>query len=225
MLKRQLAARALPAALLVVALGACSAPAATPATLIDNSPEPTIGTTPEPIPTQTPAGESPVAATPAATQTVMPVETATVAGEAITLPAWFGVSLTNAVWCPKCLTQQNQVKALHALLGPRDDYVSLGLAIDPNEDAALVRDYITQNGFDWTYAVSPGELSREMALLYGDLFLNPPSTPMLIVDRRGETHPLPFGIKSAESLQEALAPFMNEGPKPGAATPAANTND
>ena len=56
-----------------------------------------------------------------------------------------------------------------------------------------------------------GEVSREIAQLYGDLFLNPPSTPMLIVDRKGGAHPLPFGIKSAESLQEALAPFLNEG--------------
>jgi hypothetical protein len=31
---------------------------------------------------------------------------------------------------------------------------------------------------------------------------------MLIIDRDGEAHPLPFGIKSAADLQAALEPFL-----------------
>jgi hypothetical protein len=54
-------------------------------------------------------------------------------------------------------------------------------------------------------------VAREIGQLYGDQFLNPPSTPMLIVDRHGEVHLLPFGRKSADDLQEALAPFLNDG--------------
>jgi hypothetical protein len=53
-------------------------------------------------------------------------------------------------------------------------------------------------------------VAREIAALYGDQFLNPPSTPMLIIDRRGQVHPLPFGIKSAADLRQALEPFLNE---------------
>jgi hypothetical protein len=34
---------------------------------------------------------------------------------------------------------------------------------------------------------------------------------MFIVDRQGEVHPLPFGIKDPKTLQEALTPFLNEG--------------
>ncbi|MCK7526838.1 MAG: hypothetical protein MZV64_59190 [Ignavibacteriales bacterium] len=37
----------------------------------------------------------------------------------------------------------------------------------------------------------PADVSREIASLYGDQFLNPPSTPMLIIDRKGVAHPLP----------------------------------
>ena len=116
---------------------------------------------------------------------------------------------TMAIWCSNCFQQQGQVKALHNLLGERDDFVSLGVDIDPNENAEALQVYTNQNSFDWLYIVAPTEVSREIGQLYGDQFLNPPSTPMLIIDRNGEVHLLPFGIKSAESLLEALQPFLD----------------
>ena len=67
------------------------------------------------------------------------------------------------------------------------------------------------NGFDWLYAVAPLEVAREIGQLYSAQFLNPPSTPMLIIDRQGNVHTLPFGIKSADQLLEALGPFLNVG--------------
>ncbi len=149
------------------------------------------------------------------------------------LPIWFSVPLQNvrsgetftladlqgqvvlvetmAIWCSNCLRQQQQVKALHDLLGERGDFVSLGLAIDANETAEQLVAYTSRHEFDWTYAVSPVELSRELSLNYGAQFLNPPSTPMLIVDRRGGVHPLPFGLKSAADLKSALEPFLADG--------------
>jgi pentapeptide MXKDX repeat protein len=147
-------------------------------------------------------------------------------------PAWYSVSLTNvqsgeaftindlkgkvilvetmAVWCSNCKKQQEQVKTLHDLLGERDDFVSLGVDIDPNEDDAVLKSFTESNGFNWTYVVAPEDVSREIASLYGSQFLNPPSTPMLIIDRKGVAHPLPFGIKSAEELLQALQPFLDE---------------
>jgi hypothetical protein len=113
-----------------------------------------------------------------------------------------------AIWCSNCRKQQQNVADLHTMLGERDDFVSLGLDIDPNEDAASLKEYIEKNGFHWTYAVAPSQVGSELANLYGAQFLNPPSTPMLIVDKQGAVHTLPFGIKSAEQLQEALAPFL-----------------
>jgi hypothetical protein len=147
-------------------------------------------------------------------------------------PAWYAASLTDAstgrafsieglkgkvvlvetmaIWCSNCLKQQGQVKALHALLGDRDDFVSIGLDIDPNEDAGSLKAYVQGNGFDWLYAVPPAEVSREIASLYGDQFLNPPSTPIVVIDRKGKAHPLPFGIKSAEELRGYIQPFLDE---------------
>jgi hypothetical protein len=33
---------------------------------------------------------------------------------------------------------------------------------------------------------------------------------MLIIDRQGKVHPLPFGVKSAADLQAALQPFLDQ---------------
>ena len=117
---------------------------------------------------------------------------------------------TLAMWCSNCYRQQQEVLRLHALLGERDDLVSLGIDIDPNEDSQALSSYTAENGFDWVYTVASPEVIEEISVLYGVQYLNPPSTPMLIIDRGGEAHLLPFGIKSAEDLQSALEPYLNE---------------
>ena len=114
------------------------------------------------------------------------------------------------MWCSNCLKQQGQVAALHDILGENEDFISLGIDIDPNENAAALKAYTEKNGFDWLYTIAPVEVAREIGQLYGDQFLNPPSTPMLIIDRNGEVHILPFGIKSTESLLAAIQPFLDE---------------
>jgi hypothetical protein len=147
-------------------------------------------------------------------------------------PDWFDVPLTNvntgesftiddfhgdvvlletmAMWCSNCLKQQKQVKALHERLGSSQELISIGLDIDPNEEASVLQSYTEQRGFDWIYAVSPAELSRALAETYGDQFLNPPSTPILIVDRHGEVHPLRFGLKNADELLAEVEPYLND---------------
>jgi hypothetical protein len=116
---------------------------------------------------------------------------------------------TMAVWCSNCLRQQREVVALHDLLGDQPNLVSVALDIDPNETNDILKAHTDKNGFDWVYAVAPAEVAREIGQLYGGQFLNPPATPMLIIDQHGEAHPLPFGHKTAQSLQEALAPFLD----------------
>lgn len=159
-------------------------------------------------------------------------ETATPDAMMVETPDWFGAELTDvrtgqtfsinalkgkvvlvetmAQWCSNCFKQQTQVKALHGIIGENDDFVSIGLDIDLNENAADLKDYVESRGFDWLYAVPPAEVTREIGNLYTAQFLNPPSTPILIVDRRGVAHPLPFGIKSAEDLADAVKMYLNE---------------
>lgn len=154
------------------------------------------------------------------------------AGTSMVLPAWYSASLTDArsgepftlndfngkvvlvetlaIWCSNCRAQQGQVVELHGLLGEREDLVSVGLDIDLNESLPDLKEYVERNGFDWYYSVVSQDVAREISQLYGDQFLNPPSTPMLIIDRHGQAHPLPFGIKSAAELLDALQPYLDE---------------
>ena len=164
-----------------------------------------------------------------ASDTVAANQTATPEGA----PAWFGVTLTDArtgktfsindfkgkvvlvetmaQWCTNCMKQQPQVKAMRDAVGAPDDLVLIGLDIDPNENAADLKTYVEKRGFDWLYAVPPAAVSREIGNLYTAQFLNPPSTPILIVDRKGIAHPLPFGVKSADDLKKAVLMYLDEG--------------
>jgi thiol-disulfide isomerase/thioredoxin len=150
----------------------------------------------------------------------------------VSLPAWYSTPLTDvntgvvftieenlgkvilvetlATWCSNCYRQQNEVARFHDLLGERSDFISLGIDIDPNEDIPLLTGYVQKNGFDWFYVVAKGEMIDEISLLYGPQFLNPPSTPMLIIDRSGNAHPLDFGIKGAEELLNSIIPYLDE---------------
>jgi hypothetical protein len=159
-------------------------------------------------------------------------EMVTASEQSMAVPDWYFVELTDvnsgmsftldqyrgkvilvetiAVWCSNCLRQQREIQALHNLMGERDDLISVALDIDPNESADILRAHAESNGFDWLYAIARRDVAREIGQLYGDQFLNPPSTPILVIDRHGEAHPLPFGVKRAEELREFLEPFLNE---------------
>ena len=208
--------------------------AKTPEAMMDETPDAMLEKTPDAMMAATPdammSGETMtdtmMAATPDA---MMPHDAMT---DTMMAPAWFSAALTEAttgttftiqdfkgkvvlvetmaIWCSTCLQQQKEVKALHDLLGERDDFVSVGIGVDINESLAALKNYVAKNGFDWTYTVASPDVAREIGNLYGAQFLNPPSAPMLIIDRHGEAHPLPFGVKSAADLQKALEPFLND---------------
>ena len=116
-----------------------------------------------------------------------------------------------AQWCTTCLAQQKELVKLYEAMGMESGLILVGLDIDPNEDAAMLKDYLAKNGFGWNYAIASKDMAREISQLYGDQFLNPPSAPMLLIDRKGEVHPLPFGLKSADELQKTVLPFLKDG--------------
>ncbi len=118
---------------------------------------------------------------------------------------------TMAVWCTNCHAQQEQIQGLNGLLGSNADLVSVSLDIDPNENPDILMKYVTANSsFNWRYAIAPAELAREFGKTYGDQFLNPPSTPILIIDRHGIAHPLPFGLKNAADLMKTIQPYLDD---------------
>jgi peroxiredoxin len=221
-----------------IMLAACGAPSATsvpptkaPVVMMEKTPDAMMDKTPDAMMKETPGAMMD------ATPDVMMKETPRAMMDAtpeamLEAPGWFGASLTNAatgetfkiqdlkgkvvlvetlaLWCSTCLRQQKEVKALHEQLGDREDFQSVGIGVDINESLVALKDYTAKNGFDWLYTVASADLARELGERYGQQFLNPPSAPMFIIDRHGEVHPLPFGVKSAADLQKALEPFLNE---------------
>jgi hypothetical protein len=133
-------------------------------------------------------------------------------GQAFTINDFAGSVVlleTMAVWCPTCRTQGDQVARLHDLLGHPDDLVSVSLDVDMGEDDALLKDYAQKLGYDWRLAVAPLLVARALGNLYSAQYLNPPLSPMLIIDREGNVLGLPFGsVKSAESLKQVLDPLL-----------------
>ena len=78
--------------------------------------------------------------------------------------------------------------------------MSVALDIDPNESPDLLRAHVQQRGFGGFYAISPPDVTRQIGAEYGQSFLNPPNTPMLLVRPDNSIVPFPFGIKSADQL-------------------------
>jgi thiol-disulfide isomerase/thioredoxin len=116
---------------------------------------------------------------------------------------------TMATWCPTCQGEMSQVKQLPTLLGANSgDLVRVSLDVDPNEDASLLKKYAAKNKFDWYIAIAPIEVGRFLSTNYDEGFLNPPLQPMLFIDRTGCVYGMPFGIKSATSIQKTLASYL-----------------
>jgi cytochrome oxidase Cu insertion factor (SCO1/SenC/PrrC family) len=114
---------------------------------------------------------------------------------------------TFAVWCPLCLEQQREIQKAESQLNS-PDVISVSLDIDPNEDEARVQGHLDRNGFTWRFAVAPREMARALSDEFGFNVLNPPSTPVIIIDRSGVSHLLPFGIKSSATMVAELQKYL-----------------
>lgn len=84
----------------------------------------------------------------------------------------------------------------------------IGIDVDPNEDAALLRRYVDGEGWAWRWAVAPRELVRALVDAYGTQFSTPPTEPMLVVDAQGQPHAV-FGHKDEAKLRELVATYRS----------------
>ncbi len=151
-------------------------------------------------------------------------------GAMMATPAWFGTTLTDvttgktfsisdfkgkvvlietiAQSCAACKQQELNIKAFREKLGMPADLVTVSLDVDPNDVASALKTYASDNSFGWIYSLAPTEVSGEIGKLYGGQVLNPASAPLLIIDRKGDTHLLPAGIESADDLLKAVDPYL-----------------
>jgi thiol-disulfide isomerase/thioredoxin len=147
-----------------------------------------------------------------------------------TLPDWFKIAMTDvrtgkpfaigdfagkvvlietiAEWCPNCLFQQGETRKMSKQLGNPEDLILISLDVDSNEDEASLKKYTDDFAFEWRFAVAPLEVERAMGNLYSAEYLNPPLEPMLLIDRQGNAHQLPYGQKEADALQKIVEPYL-----------------
>jgi thiol-disulfide isomerase/thioredoxin len=115
---------------------------------------------------------------------------------------------TMAQWCPNCLFQQAETRNLRQLLGDPNDLILISLDVDVHEDAAALKKYTADFGYDWRFAIVPLEVARALGNLYNAEYLNPPLDPMLLIDRQGNVYQLPYGLKKADALQKIVEPYL-----------------
>ncbi len=112
---------------------------------------------------------------------------------------------TMAVWCPLCTAQQREFQKLHAEMGNEIAFISLD--IDANENADILRRHVEAYGFRWPFVIAPRPLAQKLAEQFGDRVLNPPSTPVIILNKSLQPHVLRFGVKSAADLKQEIAKY------------------
>ena len=115
---------------------------------------------------------------------------------------------TIAEWCVNCAFQQGYTRKAYQQLGSPADLTLVSLDVDSHEDEASLKKYTEDFSFDWRFAVAPLEVERALGNLYSAEYLNPPLEPMLLIDRQGNVHQLPYGEKKADALQKILEPYL-----------------
>jgi thiol-disulfide isomerase/thioredoxin len=107
-----------------------------------------------------------------------------------------------AAWCTNCRAQQHEVKAAHETAS----FVSVSLDIDLSENAEELAAYADREGFDWRFAMADEDLYRLVQERFGVAATNPPSTPLIVIERDGTVRPLEFGrgTRSAEQLIDEI---------------------
>ncbi len=126
-------------------------------------------------------------------------------GETFTITQFAGTPVlveSFAVWCPKCLRQQEILSEFKQQSG--DAVVIVSLDTDPNEDLVRVQEHLARYGFDWYFAVSPSDVTQALIAEFGLEVVSAPSTPIILVCADQSTRFLESGEKSLEELATAL---------------------
>jgi hypothetical protein len=170
-------------------------------------PSAAVSETPPPLAATAVAGDVPVASPAAALDPWRTVQLTDVrSGETFTIASLAGkvvVIEPMAIWCSNCAHQQKEAsKALAALESEEVVYISLD--VDPGEREADLAAYAHDRGFDWRFVVAGRDLSRALALAFGDQVLSPPSTPKIIVGPDGGVVGPKFGIDDASVIEAEL---------------------
>ena len=106
-----------------------------------------------------------------------------------------------AVWCPKCLQQQQELKRL---IAENKDVVALSVDTDENENEAKVIEHLGKYGFEWYFVVSPSEMTQSLINEFGLGIIHAPSANVILICPGGKTTLLRSGIKSFIELKSEI---------------------
>ena len=149
----------------------------------------------------------------------------TTTAEAVPVPAWQTIPLTDAVtgdeftvadfagktifvepfatWCSNCRRQLGTVDGLRAQSG--DDVVFLALSVETNVGNEALANYAAQTGYGLIFAAMPPEMLQLLVDAYGQGITNPPATPHFVIGPDGASSELFTGFRSAADIQAIFA--------------------
>ena len=108
-----------------------------------------------------------------------------------------------AIWCTQCKVQNDNIKQAYADLEAAGVQV-ISLGVEPNEQPEALAEYADRRGYEWTFALSPTELSRALADQFTAQVLAVPATPLIVLSPEGEVAFQDFGFHGPESLVEIV---------------------
>jgi len=86
----------------------------------------------------------------------------------------------------------------------------LGLDIDPNEDSTILKKYAARTSSIGTIAVARAKWASSSPKNYDVDFLNPPLQADAVHRQDRRVYGLPFGVKSALSIQKTIASYLTQ---------------
>ena len=83
--------------------------------------------------------------------------------------------------------------------------VVVTLDVDPKDNAGGLANFARRNNYHWVFANSTDMINQGFNKLYNSQSINPSALQTLVIDRMGDVHALPNGMKSASELSQDLA--------------------
>jgi len=107
-----------------------------------------------------------------------------------------------AVWCPTCRKQQEEIKKL---IEAGDKSVHISIDVDPNEDENQVINHAQKNDFNWKFSIFPIDATKSLIEEFGQIVVNAPRAPVIILCPDGSSTLLQGGVKTTEKLASEIA--------------------
>jgi thiol-disulfide isomerase/thioredoxin len=104
-------------------------------------------------------------------------------------------------WCSTCRNQQGQLDTLYERRG--EEVTIIDVTIEEDEGPDLIRQHAEENGFEWTFAVAPQEVTASLSDAFGVNVTIPPNSPVILRCPGGTTKKVPK-VAQAGTLEDEL---------------------